>query len=93
MDFPPGDLGDLRPRCGGGASDCIIPVGDAMSKAPPLDPSTALLCKLGSIAVHAEELLSPTGHEYDLAALRTLLTDKEVTLWLKRMGPFLPVKR
>lgn len=61
----------------------------------PLEPSPALLCKLGSIAVHCEELLSPHGHEFDRAALGTLFADHEVRTWLFQMDALamLPVKR
>lgn len=61
----------------------------------PLKPSVALLIKLGSIAVHVDELLSPKGHEYDKAAIKTLLSDSEVTEWIAKMDKmaFLPVKR
>ncbi len=50
-----------------------------------LKPSAALLCKLGSIAVHTEELLSPGGHAFDRVALVTLLNDAEVRAWLADM--------
>jgi hypothetical protein len=53
----------------------------------------SLAMKLGSIAVHAEEFLSPDGHEFDKAALDTLLQDPEVKDWIKVMGPMLPRKR
>ncbi len=56
-------------------------------------PSLALLSKLGSIAVHADEMLSEDGHLFDKVALRQLLNDAEVTQWIKSMGPMLPVKR
>ena len=59
----------------------------------PLKPSIQLLCKIGSVVVHAQEFLSPKGHHLDLAALRTLFEDKEVQQWIKDMGPLLPVKR
>jgi hypothetical protein len=61
----------------------------------PLKPALPLLVKLGSLAVHIEEMLSPAGHEYDRAAIDTLLTDPEVTTWMAAMGKmgFLPVKR
>ncbi len=57
-----------------------------------------LLAKLGSIAVHADELLSPSaaavrGHEHDKIAIRGLIDDPEVQEWLKTMTVFLPVKR
>ena len=58
----------------------------------PLHPPLSVLCALGSIAVHAEELLSPTGHRFDIDALRSCFTP-EVRSWIKAMGPFMPVKR
>jgi len=42
-----------------------------------LKPKPSLLLKLGSIAVHAEEMLSPGGHVFDRAALKALLSDSE----------------
>jgi hypothetical protein len=62
-------------------------------KADPLKPPLTLLCKLASVAVHAEEMLSANGHPYDELSLRTALQDAEVVAWLKAMGPFVPVKR
>jgi hypothetical protein len=61
----------------------------------PLKPSVSLLVKLGSIAVHMDELLSPAGHPFDKAALDSLQKDAEVKAWLEQMttGAFLPVKR
>jgi hypothetical protein len=60
-----------------------------------LKPSAALLCKLGSIAVHAEELLSPSGHEFDRSALQTLFADAEVRAWIAAMddAAMVPKKR
>jgi hypothetical protein len=58
-----------------------------------MDTSIGLLVKLGSIAVHAGEYLSPHGHPLDLIALKQLLADREVCDWVKTMGPMLPVKR
>ena len=60
-----------------------------------LKPSTALLCKLGSIIVHADELTSPTGHHFDREALRALLTEKEVAQWIEGMSKLalVPLKR
>lgn len=52
----------------------------------PLSPSPRLLCKLGSIAVHVEELLSPFGHTFDKVALESLQKDPEVKAWLKAMS-------
>lgn len=48
-------------------------------------PDMTLLCKLGSIIVHTEELLSPYGHEFDKAALDQLMRDPQVVEWLKGM--------
>ena len=60
-----------------------------------LKPSPSLLCKLGSIAIHSEEMLSNKGHEFDLSALETVLRDTEVKIWLKSMQDMalIPVKR
>ena len=61
----------------------------------PLKPGAALLVKLGSVAVHAEEFLSPKGHEFDRVALDQLLADPEVRAWLRAMDgmALLPRKR
>jgi hypothetical protein len=61
----------------------------------PLKPSLALLAKLGSIIVHAEEMASPDGHPFDRAALLSLLADPEVRTWLKDMDAIalLPKRR
>ena len=59
----------------------------------PLKPSLGLLSKLGSIAVHAEEMLSAKGHAYDMGAMKGILNDPEVKKWIKDMGVYMPVKR
>lgn len=58
-------------------------------------PSLGLLAKLGSILVHVDEGAGEGGHEFDWAAVRSLLADREVQDWLVGMGRagFLPVKR
>lgn len=58
-------------------------------------PTLTLLVKLGSIAVHADEFISPYGHQFDQDALKSLLDDAEVKAWLKEMDElaFLPKKR
>lgn len=60
-----------------------------------LSPGPSLLCKLGSIIVHAEELASPGGHPFDKHALDSLLADSSVVQWLAAMRfmSMLPVKR
>lgn len=60
----------------------------------PLKPSTILLIKLGSLIVHQEELMSPSGHHFDKAALETVRNDPEVVERLRQMTilAFLPVK-
>jgi hypothetical protein len=60
-----------------------------------LKPQVSLLCKLGSIAIHAEEMLAPGRHQFDVAAMRTLLDDEEVKKWIAGMDlmAFLPKKR
>lgn len=69
-----------------------------MAKPNPLaalNPSPQLLCKLGSIIVHAEELVSPFGHHFDKAALDSLMRDPQVVEWLAEMRrlAMLPEKR
>jgi hypothetical protein len=59
----------------------------------PLSPPLTTLVKLGSIAVHAQELTSPSGHGFDKIAMDDLLADREVVEWIEAMGAFLPVKR
>lgn len=60
-----------------------------------LNPSPTLLCKLGSIIVHADEYTSPDGHVFDASALRALLLDPEVQAWIVGMGEMalVPLKR
>ena len=61
----------------------------------PLKPSLSLLTKLGSIAVHVEEMLSPHGHAVDVSALQALQDDPEVIEWRAGMDilALLPKKR
>lgn len=61
----------------------------------PLKPALTVLVKLGSIAVHVEEFLSPHGHHFDKAALGSLLDDAEVKTWLAQMDALamIPKKR
>ena len=66
-------------------------------KAPknPMQPTPALLCKLGSIIVHAEEANEPGGHPFDVMTVQHLVTDPEVVEWMTAMRKLamLPVKR
>lgn len=66
-----------------------------MTMTDPLKPTSALLCKLSSIAVHADEMISPDGHDFDREALLSLIGDREVRQWVKEMTAlgFAPVKR
>jgi hypothetical protein len=61
----------------------------------PLDPPKGVLIKLGSIARHADEVLSPGAHELDVAAIKSLLVDPEVVAWMAAADvlALLPVKR
>lgn len=61
----------------------------------PLKPTASILVKLGSIAVHVEEMMSPAGHVFDKRAIESLLTDAEVVEWRKQMDKMamLPKKR
>lgn len=60
-----------------------------------LRPSAALVCKLSSIVVHADELRNPGGHSVDRIALDSLLDDAEVKAWVVEMVALglAPVKR
>jgi hypothetical protein len=60
-----------------------------------LKPSAGLLAKLGSIAVHTDELLGPSSSVFDTEALRALLDDPELKAWLEAMDAMamLPLKR
>ncbi len=53
--------------------------------ADPLKPDATLLCKLGSIIVHADEGLGEGGHAFDYRAFRQLCDDPDVTAWLAAM--------
>jgi hypothetical protein len=59
----------------------------------PLKPNLTLLCKLGSIIVHADEAMSDSGHQFDILAAKSTLNDPEVQQWIKDMGVYLPKKR
>ena len=61
----------------------------------PLKPKATLLVKLGSLAVHVEEMLSPKGHHFDKSVIDALLKDSELKTWIKQMSKlgFMPVKR
>lgn len=63
----------------------------------PFTPTVSLLVKLGSIAVHVEEMMSAQYRGDDAALERAalLLNDPEVREWLKTMAKMamLPVKR
>lgn len=59
----------------------------------PLKPTPTLLVKLGSIAVHVEEMLSPKGHHFDKAVLDSLLSDPEVKAWLEQMDKLALIPR
>ena len=51
----------------------------------PLTPSPALLAKLGSALVHADEFLNDGGHAFDRVALDALMQDSEIKEWLAEM--------
>lgn len=64
-------------------------------KDPLKNLSPSLLINLVSIAVHAEEMLSPHGHDFDKHAIQTNLDNPEVKAWVAQMtkSGFAPVKR
>lgn len=57
--------------------------------------SSSLLCKLASVAVHADEFLSGDSHPIDKFALLSVLGDSEVVDWVAEMtaAGMAPVKR
>lgn len=57
--------------------------------------SLPLVVKLASIAVHADELTSPGGHDFDNKTIRSLLTDPDVAAFMADLDKagFLPKKR
>jgi hypothetical protein len=61
----------------------------------PLLPTPALLCKLASVVVHADEILSPNCHEFDVHAMKSLLQDDDIKNWISEMVKMgmAPVKR
>jgi hypothetical protein len=63
--------------------------------ANPLKPTASLLCKLGSIVVHVEEMSSAKGHPVDKYAFGTVMNDPEVQDWLAQMRAMamIPEKR
>ena len=68
-----------------------------MPKALPryMTPPLTILVKLGSIAVHVDEMLSDNGHPFDDIAVHSLLSDPELIDWMALMDAagFLPKKR
>lgn len=58
-------------------------------------PPIALLVKLGSLAVHIDEMLSVHGHSFDREAIKALLADRDLLAWLASMdgAGFLPIRR
>lgn len=61
----------------------------------PIKPNLSLLVKLGSIVVHVEEMLSETGHHFDISVIKTALADPEIKAWIVQMNELalLPLKR
>jgi hypothetical protein len=61
----------------------------------PLSPRASLLAKLASFVVHVEESSGKQGHEFDIAALRSLAIDPEIQVWIKEMSliGMAPLKR
>ncbi len=60
-----------------------------------MNPDPVVLCKLGSMIVHAEEFMSPHGHPLDKMAFDDLMRDPQVQKWLAgmRKAALIPEKR
>ena len=58
------------------------------------EPSKTLLIKLGSIAVHSDEMIT-AGHEFDVETIKSLLNDVEISESIREMDKLalLPKKR
>ena len=82
------------PRNNPGATPATVPVG-AANIPEGLQPTLALLVKLGSIARHVQEAAGPGGHPFDVNAATTLLADPEVSEWMRAAdaGGLLPALR
>lgn len=54
-----------------------------------------LLVKVGSIIIHIQEMLSPTGHAFDAQVLKQMVYENDVVEWLIKMDALalLPKKR
>lgn len=61
----------------------------------PLNPPVSTLLKLASAVIHAEEFMSPHGHDFDKDSFDQQLADPEVRDWLDSMtaAGMAPVKR
>jgi hypothetical protein len=61
----------------------------------PLKPSAALLCKIVSVVVHADEMREPGAHDFDRVALNTAIDQPDVKEWIEAMtkAGYAPVKR
>jgi len=72
-----------------------VPSTEEEEMSNPLKPSVSVLSKLGSLAVHCEEMLSAKGHMFDRHAIAGILLDGELKEWLVQMDQraLLPVKR
>lgn len=92
--WPNGDVRLYDPNKSPPCPGMVVP-----KKAPSDDPlkdlPASLLIKLGSCIVHADELLSPQGHEFDRSAFISVLADPEVQAWLASMErlALVPLKR
>ena len=74
---------------------CADELEERMKINSPKDPPMSLLVKLGSIAVHADEMLSSDGHVFDRVVTEQLIRDPEVVAWLAAMNKLalIPKKR
>lgn len=55
----------------------------------------SVIIKLASLAVHADEMLSPQGHQFDQETIKSILADDEVKRFLSEMDKLalLPLRR
>ena len=92
----------LSPKCEAGYETCRNCVDHRKNvanrpaaKKDPLKPSALLMIKIGSLAIHADEIVETHGAnlDFDGPAVKSIIEDPEVKEWIASMGVMLPRKR
>lgn len=58
-------------------------------------PTEAVAIRMASALIHADEFMSPHGHEFDLEAFRRVFDDPDVSAYLQELDALalLPLRR